>query len=605
MAGSGKGPLRIAIEDFIETFFFGKVVSDQVSKSLESAEDAVLGAHDDAFDFIDNIEGIPDFVRFKSLKNAGKKFQGGIASVVGFGAQMGMSAASSLMAPIMRKMNYAMDRSVKSARVDPPVAYAMFRRDPSMAQRATDALDDLGWDTEYAKAWGEITHTRIPDQGIVTMVFRGELSQEDGEAELLARGWAANEIPWLFEISRIIPPAQDVIRLAVREAFNPEAIQRFSLDADFPAEVGEWAEKQGLSREWAEKYWIAHWENPSLQMAFEMIHRLRPGTTDTPFTADDLDLLMRIQDVAPYWRERLKAISFAPYTRVDVRRMYGAGVLTVEQVKSAYLDLGYDDEHASNLTAFTTSIEAAEEKGLSRAAIQQAYKRKVYTRDQAIDALGGIGFNAEIADFWLDLTDWEIQQDLLNDEIGVAQFLYVEGEIDEGGVYGRLGKFNLPAEQVALLIRQWDIKRLQKIKLPTEEQLEDFYRRDIIPFETLTDTLRRKGYGLERVAWITQRIDQEQAEQAAKDAEAAQKEAERVELSTRTQDYQKRVAALRSDIAYLRLAIANLKASRYNLTDPAAIEAIPQQVAELQAQIAELNLAVSDERVSLLKPPAA
>lgn len=605
MAGGGKGPLRIAIEDFIETFLFGKVVGDKVRDTLEGAEDAILGAHEEAFDFIADIPDIPDFVKFKTLKGGAKKFQGGVAGIVGFGAQMGMSAASGLMAPILRIMNYSMDNTINSARVDPAVAYAMFRRDPRWEDLANKALGDLGWTTDYAEAWGQITHTRIPDQGLVTLALRDPSFQPEAEAELLRRGWAENEIPWLFLLARQIPPAQDVIRLAVREAFNPEAIARFDLGLDFPTEVGEWAEKQGLSEDWARKYWIAHWEHPSLQMAFEMLHRLRPGTTDTPFTVDDLDLLMRIQDVSPYWRERLKAISFAPYTRVDVRRMYGAGVLDEAGVKSAYLDLGYDDDHAQKLTEFTTTIEAAEEKGLSRAAIQQAYKRKVFSREEAAAQLETIGFRGELADFWLGLTDWEIQQDLLQQETEVVQFLYVEGELDEGGVYARLGKFNLPAEQTALLIRQWDVKRLQKIKLPTEDQLEEFYRRDIIPFETLTGTLRRKGYTADRIDWITRRIDAEQAEKAAKEAETAQKETERLVTATRATAYQRAVADLNTQVADHRLAIADLKLSRYSLTDEDQIKGIAEQVALHQALIAELQLAKATERVVLLAPPTA
>lgn len=604
MPAGQKGPLRIAIEDFIETHIFGETVGAKIKETIERVEDALLGAHDEVFEILENAPEIPDWIKFKKLKGGAKSFQGGAASIGGFALNMGMSAASGLMAPVMRLLNYAMDRSFRTARVDPPIAYAMFRRNPEMADQLATQLADLGWDQPLSEAWGTITHTRIPDNNLVTLVWRGVITQEQAEDEFRRRGWAEEDIAWVFAIAKQIPPAQDVIRLAVREAFNPEAISTFGLDTNFPPEVGEWAEKQGLSADWAMKYWIAHWENPSLQMAFEMLHRLRPGTTDTPFTSDDLDLLMRIQDISPYWRPRLKAISFAPYTRVDVRRMYGAGVLTAEQVKSAYLDLGYDEEHATNLTAFTTSIEAAEEKGLSRAAIQQAYKRKVYTRDEALSALSGIGFTTEQSDFWLALTDWEIQQDLLNDELGVVQFLYVEGELDEPGVYGRLGKFNLPAEQVALLIQQWDIKRLQKIKLPTEDQLEEFYRRDIITFDVLKDTLTKKGYSQERVDWITQRIDAEQAEKAAKDAENAQKEAERLATSARAKDYSKNVADLNSEIAYLRLAIANLKVSRYGLTDPDAIKAIPEQVAILQAQIAEIQLAVSEERIKLVNPPS-
>jgi hypothetical protein len=604
MAGGGKGPLRIAIEDFIETHIFGSTIAGKIRDVIEAAEDAVLGAHDDVFEIIDSIDELPESLKFKKIKSSKKGFQGGVAGIAGFGASLGMSAASSFMAPFMRMINYRVDGIVGTARVDPAVALAMERRTPELADFLLENMLDLGWKPEFRDAWRLITLTRLPEQSLVTLVFRQVLERGEVEKELERRGWAPEDIPGLFEVAKVIPPPNEIIRLAVREAFNPEAISKFELDSAFPAEVGEWSEKVGLSADWAMKYWIAHWENPSLQMGFEMLHRLRPGTTDTPFTADDLDLLMKIQDVAPYWRPRLKAISYAPYTRVDVRRMFGAGVLTAEEVKSAYLDLGYDEEHATNLTAFTTSIEAAEEKGISRAAIQQAYERKVWTREQASAALADIGFTAEQVEFWLSLTDWEIEQTLLKDEIEVAQFLYVEGELDEGGVYSRLGPFNLPAEQTSLLIRQWDIKRLQKIKLPSEAQLEDFYRRDIITFEVLKDTLTKKGYSAERLDWLTRRIDLEQAEAAAEAAERAQKEAERLDQSTRAKDYQRTVAGMQADIANLRLAIANLKVSKYGLTDPEQIKAVPEQITVLQAMIAELLLSVSEERVKLLSPPA-
>ena len=68
---------------------------------------------------------------------------------------------------------------------------------------------------------------------------------------------------------------------------------------------------------------------------------------------DELKLLLRVRDIPSFWRERLVQLSYDPYTRVDVRRMYTAGVLSENEVFDTYLDLGYDEEHANNLTLWT------------------------------------------------------------------------------------------------------------------------------------------------------------------------------------------------------------------------------------------------------------
>ena len=57
-----------------------------------------------------------------------------------------------------------------------------------------------------------------------------------------------------------------------------------------------------------------------------MLHR---GVIDTA----ELDMLLRAQDVMPFWRDRLTAIAYRPLTRVDVRRMYKQGVLNVIKTK--------------------------------------------------------------------------------------------------------------------------------------------------------------------------------------------------------------------------------------------------------------------------------
>ena len=50
----------------------------------------------------------------------------------------------------------------------------------------------------------------------------------------------------------VIPSISDLITFVVREVITPD-------------EFYDWAAKQGLSREWAENYWEAHWRLPSFE----------------------------------------------------------------------------------------------------------------------------------------------------------------------------------------------------------------------------------------------------------------------------------------------------------------------------------------------------
>ena len=114
-------------------------------------------------------------------------------------------------------------------------------------------------------------------------------------------------------------------------------------------------------------------------MAFEMLHR---RIIDEP----KLRQLMAAQDIIPGWRDELIAISYRPYTRVDIRRMHDVGVLDEDEVYEAYQDIGYNDEKARTLTDFTIALNSDDPDdiepldGLTRSSIIAAYKDGIIDR---------------------------------------------------------------------------------------------------------------------------------------------------------------------------------------------------------------------------------
>ncbi len=588
MPASGKGPLRVAIEDFLETFSFGKRIAAWLRSSVEAVEDELLGDYRELFDQLEQVPDLPaPLRRFIGRSREQRQPLGIVAAgglVMGVVAIVGFAAAQ----PLARLITYFFNRIFKPERVEPGLGWQMIRRGPQFEAMLRDGFAALGWTDKHVEAFQLATEQRHTPQEAVSLWLRGAIGDKQLEYELSSNGWTAERIAHFRALSQVIPGVADLVQMAVREAFDDQVSARFEHDRDFPAELAEWAERQGLSREWSQRYWRAHWQLPGLGQAYEMLHRLRPGRSPNPVTVDDLRTLIRTADLAPFWRDRLIEISYQPYTRVDVRRMYEAHVLDEAAVYESYRDLGYDDLHARNLTDWTTRDTHAPQKELTRDALLRAYRRRMFTRDQAAEHLAAVGYDAQEVEFWLGLIDLEQAQARAQTVIDGVEQLYVAGAIDEPAVYGRLGPLNLPATEISELLRDWTARRAARVDLPTKAELESFYQRAIIDQARYRAGLLERRVRADQAEWYIQRADQELAEAARKELERAQKEQERLSTAAAASDFARGNAALDTEIAEVRLAISNVRLALVETVDPAEQKGLARQVLEYQILIAEL-----------------
>ena len=603
---TGKGPLRIALEDFLETFGLGDKVSQFFTKKVENIERSFFRLRKPTFDSIKDVPGLPpelkDFITGAMPGSA----QTGVVELLGWAAGVGQQAASGFMAPVSRMLNYFTDAILHSARFDPATATRVAWRRPETENRDIGALITLGWDKERIDSIVEVMRPLVDEFNLVTLWRRGVLPDTGLVSELHKRGWTDERIEQLKKVSELIPNVGDLIAMAVREAWNDEVSERFEYDADFPAEVGEWTAKQGMAPEWAKRYWRAHWQIPSVMQGFEMFQRLRPGRSTVQFTEADLQSLMQTADIPKFFRERLTKVAYLPFTRVDIRRMYSAGVIDETEVLESYKDIGYDDEHAQRLTDWTTQDTKTEDRGLTADVFLGAYKRGVFTRDEALTNLQDIGYSAEDAEIKLSLADYDIQQALLKDETARVKQLYVAGEYTAEDVYAQLGKFNLPAEQVQALLLSWDIAARSKVKLPSENELEDFYERNIITRDELLEGMKKLGFVDKYTPWYLARLDTRIADAAAKAAADAQSEQERIAKAEASSIYQRTVADFDVEIALDKLEIANIKVSMNELEDEAQIAAAQEIIKQDTLDIIGLNLQKAQARktfVEAVTPP--
>jgi len=368
---------------------------------------------------------------------------------------------------------------------------------PEKTTEVREAMKKHGFSDKWIDLLFLGAYATYPEDVIRTLWLRGELSDDEMFMRMRELGYTDTRIKEIIKSWEVLPSVGDLISMAVREAFSPEIAERFGQYEDFPPDFAYWAKKLGLSEEWAKRYWAAHWNLPSVQMGYEMLHR---GI----ITEEELKMLMRAQDIMPFWRDKLIQLSYVPFTRVDVRRMYGLGVLTEEELIKAYKDLGYDDWHAQKLAEFTIRYERSDDRDLSKSEILTAYRERLITWDDARALLEDIGYSRDRAEYLLILEDYKVEKEIRDLIIKNIQDRYTNNLIDAYEARKRLGELNLPAQKIDALMERWNIEKFEDRKLPSKSDLDKMLKAKIIDEDTYRAEMYKLGYGVRYTDWYLQ-----------------------------------------------------------------------------------------------------
>lgn len=315
-----------------------------------------------------------------------------------------------------------------------------------------------------------------------------------GLAEKLIRVGVHPEYTDVYkELAYVIPPVADIITMAVREVFSPEIAQRFGQYEDYPEALDTWATKKGLSSEWAQRYWAAHWGLPSVTQGFEMLHR---GI----ITLDEMNLLLRAQDVMPFWRDKLIQMAYKPLTRVDVRRMYNEGVLDEGGVYKAYLDLGYNEENAERMTEFTVAYSLSQQAKFSSSDVVKAFTERLINRSEAHSLLIDLGIKSKDADWILSKAEYKRLWALTEERIKAIKNLYKRGVYDENIARAKLLQLDMPSEQVDVLYEQWYFEKEGQEKATfTKAETISFLKKGFITVDRAVNELKLLNYDDEHI----------------------------------------------------------------------------------------------------------
>ena len=307
-------------------------------------------------------------------------------------------------------------------------------------------------------------------------------------------GWAPERASQFTDEYYGPPPIGDLIRMVVRDTFEPDVVEQGQLSDGFETFPVEVAEQQGLTPFWSEKYWQAHWELPSLQQGFEMLHR-------GEINRDALLALFKAADLAPGYWEPMEAISYRPFTRVDVRRMNAFGILGPDEVKRSYLDIGYNEEKAQALTDFTLAyndqtkkVEKTRERDLSKSDIIGMYNDGVIDAVATRDYLIKLGYSDAEAEVLIDREDIqemrrERKADISNiiDQAKIKSLTFEEAQ-------DRLAALDLTRTETNKALA--DLARVSqtRTRTPSKSDLDDWLALGLITSGDYAEELRTLGF---------------------------------------------------------------------------------------------------------------
>ena len=395
--------------------------------------------------------------------------------------------------------------------------------------RAFNLLDDEHFKNEMKKHGFKgsrseqleaITKTKLSPLDLIQLKRRGLISNEDFLIQQQKSRTDNKTISQIADLSKFIPGVQDTIQFAVREAYRDDIADKFGYDDDFPStervatieamNVSEHENLEGSDRLIAQalqigldpdilrRFWRAHWQLPSITAGLEMFHRLRPEfNPNNPVDFDTIKELLKIQDIAPFWQDRILETSFNLPTRVDVRRMYVAGLLTQQEVFDLYQQRGYSPEWSEKLTQLADSDKLDSGRDLSRSMIEKAYDEGVIKRDNALSLLIEMRYDENEAEIIVDLIDRDLANNKLRDKLKLLKAQFIRGIIDEALYKSSLDDLNILSERRDLIILASKSERLTKQKLATKEDLKAFFKKQIFTKSEVKAELLKLGYNEE------------------------------------------------------------------------------------------------------------
>lgn len=455
---------------------------------------------------------------------------------------------------------------------DLPTLYNLRNRELIDEESFKQAKRLIGESYYSLSGLADISKNYIPPEGVIQLHLRGDLDKEQAKDALKnGFGYTNDEIDHLLSLGLLIPGPQDIIRFAVREAFNDEQVKELGLDDEYEEnpEYQVWAKKVGLGKmnskpdgsgqdvDWPKMYWRAHWELPSPTQMYDMLHRLRSKerierlgddfANTEPITLEQVTKVLKAKDYPKVWRERLAAISSAVLGRIDIRKAFRIGKMPEDEVKEQYLDRGYGQEDAKILVEIAKKdkddFDKAEKKrqlGAELNAIvnqtKRAFEAGLIDEPTAFEGLNRVYEDTEKTTYAISAINLKVRTEFANAYVKSIRTAFFTGMYDASEAENDMIQAGIVEQQAGRLVSLWQRQFTLPRKMASTEKLMQWRLAGFISADELEDRLRKMGWAnADILLWAAESESDEDAKRAKEEALRARTEAQRIKAAERMQ----------------------------------------------------------------------
>ncbi len=301
------------------------------------------------------------------------------------------------------------------------------------------------------------------------------------------------------EMSYELPTISDHLHWLQRNVFDSEYVKDYNLldgfdtDANIAALDPEYAGYQtryptgrnfwaafghdlhalGMREQYAAYHYAAHWVNLSPGQLAEMVQRLRPGRVDpsVQFTIDDFLRLLAEQDIAPFFRERLRQIAFRTLPIRQLTQLVVTRQIDAAELSQRWQDIGYKQADA-DILAKALMIQGERQRATQMRQYTPAVVAKLWpagqiARADAYKVLAPQGMTQadvdtllEVADKTLAATQYEKHTiKTIDDYARLAAKAYGDGVVSADNAIAALERAGYSADAATLEIQTIDLQR--------------------------------------------------------------------------------------------------------------------------------------------------
>ena len=176
-------------------------------------------------------------------------------------------------------------------------------------------------------------------------------------------------------------------------------------------------------------------------------------------------------DVKTKWTPILQALAeYVPPPR-SVGTLLERGVVTAAQAQQLWEDGGVPETLAKAYVAMAEQQSTIQDKLLAKGEIVTGYYDQLFSKQQAEELLGLLGYTGQVAADILATVDFRREIQAINGVVRRISNLYANYKLTNANALSALEEVGLESSQANAILTSWDALRKQPIRVPTTAEI--------------------------------------------------------------------------------------------------------------------------------------